>query len=117
MKVSLSEPAGSTLLDVATSIGISTDELADQLLEDCLCSRLAADGAAFLGELAMMQHYDTREAAEVVCGHLEERAVSESLAGEAPFMIATEVLNSPEGYRIKAELLHPARKGWQPAIP
>jgi hypothetical protein len=77
----------------------------------------AAAWSAFLAQLAMMQRYDSRDAAEGVCARLEEHAVSESLAGHSPFAIATEILESPEGYGIWAELLHPNREGWQPAIP
>jgi hypothetical protein len=48
---------------------------------------------------------------------VQHHAVSESLAGRSPFTIVTEVLETPEGYRIAAELLHPNHEGWQPAIP
>jgi hypothetical protein len=117
MKLKISQPLSSSLTHISALLGIRPDRLADQLLQDALCGRLEAGRSAFLAQLAMMARYDSRDAAEGVCARLEERAVSESLAGSSPFTIATEILESPEGYGIWAELLHPNHEGWQGAIP
>jgi hypothetical protein len=47
MKVNLSEPAGFALLNVATSIGISAEQLMDQLIEDASARARRPMGARF----------------------------------------------------------------------
>jgi hypothetical protein len=87
MNLRITEPVSSSLTHAAALLGISPAKLANQLLQDGLSARLAADGSAFLAELAMMQRYETRNAAEAVCARLEQNAVSESLEGRCPFTI------------------------------
>jgi hypothetical protein len=102
MNLTLSEAASSALRETSTILGISPQQLAEQLLQDHLAAELNANETAFLVERAM-QHYGTLDAAEAVVERLNERAISESLDGSSRFLVA-EVLQDEDGYRNLREL-------------
>jgi hypothetical protein len=113
MNLTISEFVASSLREASSALGVSPQQLAEQLLQDHLVAELDASGTAFLAERAMMQQYNAREAAEAAVERLNERAISESLEG-SPRLLVAEVAGDDGAYHICAHWLN--QDGWIPAI-